>query len=87
MEKEGFCVNDQNNNQTKIIDALFSDTPSSEKKPRSSGGRRYNRSGRSRKPAAPAAENASAEHLGLVLTAAENQAGASGGEKQPAPFF
>ena len=78
MEKEGFCVNDQNNNQTKIIDALFSDTPSSEKKPRSSGGRRYNRSGRSRKPAAPAAENASAEHLGLVLTAAENQA-------EPAP--
>ncbi len=66
-------MNDQNNNETKVIDALFSSSTSAEKKPRSSGGRRYNRSGRSRKPAAPAAETAASEHLGLVLTAAENQ--------------
>ena len=66
-------MNDQsNNNETKVIDALFSGGNSGEKKPRSTGGRRYNRSGRSRKPAAPANE-ASSDHLGLVLTAAENQ--------------
>lgn len=66
-------MNDQsNNNETKVIDALFSSGNSGEKKPRSTGGRRYNRSGRSRKPAAPANE-ASSDHLGLVLTAAENQ--------------
>lgn len=66
-------MNDQsNNNETKVINALFSSGNSGEKKPRSTGGRRYNRSGRSRKPAAPANE-ASSDHLGLVLTAAENQ--------------
>lgn len=66
-------MNDQsNNNETKVIDALFSSGNSGEKKPRSTGGRRYNRSGRSRKPAAPANE-ASSDRLGLVLTAAENQ--------------
>ena len=66
-------MNDQsNNNETKVINALFSNGNSGEKKPRSTGGRRYNRSGRSRKPAAPANE-ASSDHLGLVLTAAENQ--------------
>lgn len=66
-------MNDQsNNNETKVINALFSSGNSGEKKPRSTGGRRYNRSGRSRKPATPANE-ASSDHLGLVLTAAENQ--------------
>lgn len=66
-------MNDQsNNNETKVIDALFSSGNSGEKKPRSTGGRRYNRSGRSRKPAAPVNE-ASSDRLGLVLTAAENQ--------------
>lgn len=66
-------MNDQsNNNETKVINALFSSGNSGEKKPRSTGGRRYNRSGRSRKPAAPANE-VSSDHLGLVLTAAENQ--------------
>ena len=33
-EKEGFCVSDQsNNNETKIIDALFSDSATADKSP------------------------------------------------------
>ena len=71
-EKEGICVSDQsNNNETKIIDALFSDSPAAEKKPRSSG-RRYNRS-RTRKPAAESAQPAEAPAIGLVIPASENQ--------------
>lgn len=74
-EKEGFCVSDQsNNNETKIIDALFSDSATADKKPRSSG-RRYNRS-RTRKVPAAEATAPETEPLGLVVPASENQSAA-----------
>ena len=81
-EKEGFCVSDQsNNNETKIIDALFSDSATADKKPRSSG-RRYNRS-RTRKVPAAEATAPETEPLGLVVPASENQS-ATAETTQPA---
>ncbi len=76
-------MNDQSNNnaKTKIIDALFSDGTAVEKKPRSSGGRRYNRSSRTRKPAASDMAASASEPLGLVVPASENLAEKTSAEK------
>ncbi len=77
-------MNDQSNNninKTKIIDALFSDGTAAEKKPRSSGGRRYNRSSRTRKPAAAEAAAPASEPLGLVVPASDNLTEKASAEK------